>query len=165
MVRHGDDSCARVSRMQTRHEATDRIFRSGPRCAREQSLAGLRFTRRCLGTAILGYSIGCRSMFADLQLPAVRYEGEMRFYEELIVIRRHRAAKALARRSPSELGVTTRPREAAPSPAVRAQEQVRPRGGWGWLRLRPRDPVSADALEQVVALASRQEPRRWRANR
>jgi hypothetical protein len=89
----------------------------------------------------------------------------MRFYEELIVIRRNRAAKALARRSPSELGVTTRPREAAPSPAVRAQERVRFRGGWGWLRLRPRDPVSAEALEQVVALASRQEPRRWRANR
>ena len=104
-------------------------------------------------------------MFADLQLPAVRYEGEMRFYEELIVIRRNLAAKALARRSPSEIGVTTRPREAAPSPAVRAQEQVRSRGGWGWLRLRLREPVSADALEQVVALASRQEPRRWRANR
>jgi hypothetical protein len=102
----------------------------------------------------LVYSIGCRSMFGDLQLPAVRHEGQMAFYEELISVRRDRAAKALARRAPSELDVTIRPRDVAPAPAGPVYQRARSRGGWGWLRLRgrlrlwPRDAVSAAALSK-----------------
>jgi hypothetical protein len=101
-------------------------------------------------------------MFADLQLPAVRHEGQMAFYEQLIAVRRDRAAKALARRAPSEVDVTTRPREVAP-PAGRAHERGDSRRGrgWlrllGWLRLWRRGPVPVVAFEQVVALASRQD--------
>ena len=101
-------------------------------------------------------------MFADLQLPAVRHEGQVAFYEELIAVRRDRAAKALAHRASSKIDVTPRPREVAP-PAGRAYERPRSRGGlgwlrlWSWLRLWPRDAVSAVASRQVVALASRQE--------
>lgn len=94
-------------------------------------------------------------MFSDLQLPAVRYEGEMRFYEELVPIRRKRAVSGLVRRYLSEIGVVMRPREVAPAPARAGHDRARSAMGWGWLRPWLRDPVPETA-EHVTSPPAQQ---------